>query len=193
MNPQADVSSRSPAHTGKSAPRRRITRAVATLAAAAALMAESMPASALDGCQVLLCLAAPSWRAIPQCVPTITQLFRDLARGKAFPSCAMSGAGNSASHVWASAPSYCPPQYTRVVEGANGPVYTCDYSGAVSVDINGALFTRTWWSLDGGTVTEYSAAAKAQLGSWDSRFDEEFAAWLASQPPATPAPVDTHD
>ncbi|RZA15171.1 MAG: hypothetical protein EOP02_25220, partial [Proteobacteria bacterium] len=35
-----------------------------------------------DGCVVLLCLAAPSWRAIPQCVPPIRQLFRDLARGR---------------------------------------------------------------------------------------------------------------
>ena len=29
------------------------------------------PARAVDGCKVLLCLAAPSWRSIPECVPTI--------------------------------------------------------------------------------------------------------------------------
>jgi len=61
-------------------------------------MALSMPASAVDGCLVLLCLAAPSWRAIPQCVPPITDVLRDLARGRPFPTCAMGSAGNAGSH-----------------------------------------------------------------------------------------------
>jgi len=71
------------------------------------------PALAVDGCLVLLCFAAPNWRAVPQCVPPIRQVLRDLARAKAFPTCAMAGAGNSAQHSWARAPSHCPPQYTR--------------------------------------------------------------------------------
>lgn len=156
------------------------------LTAAALLLTASLPAVALDGCLVLLCLAAPSWRAIPQCVPPITQLWRDLARGKAFPSCAMSGGANSAAHAWASAPSYCPPQYTRVVEVQSGTRYTCDYAGAVSVSVNGQAFARTWWNFDGSTVTEFTATAKAQLGTWDARFDDDYAAWLAAQPPAPP-------
>lgn len=166
----------------------RIRDAAATLTTLTALLGTSLPAAAVDGCQVLLCLAAPSWRDIPQCVPTITQLLRDLARGKPFPSCAMAGSGNAAGHDWASAPSFCPPQYTRATEGPNGPRYYCDYDGAVSVTVNGAPFSRTWWTMDGGTVTEFSPAAKAQLGRWDTRFDDEYAAWLASQPPST-APV----
>ena len=105
------------------------------------------PVQAVDGCKVLLCLAAPSWRSIPECVPTINQLHRDLARGKPFPNCSLAGAGNSANNTWASAPSNCPPQYTRVFEGESGPIYTCDYSGAVTVNINGVPFTRTWWSM----------------------------------------------
>src|SRR6218665_4033280 len=109
------------------------------LTTAALLMGTSMPALAVDGCQVLLCLAAPSWRAIPQCVPTVTQLLRDLARGKTFPSCAMSGNGNSADHTWTNAPSFCPVQYTRIHEGPHGPIYTCDYVGAVAVSIDGAF------------------------------------------------------
>lgn len=161
-------------------------RTATMLATAAMLLGTSLPAAAVDGCQVLLCLAAPNWRAISQCVPTITQLIRDLARGKAFPICNMAGAGNSASHAWAIAPSYCPPQYTQVTDSERGPVYTCDYMGAVSVTVNGGDFTRTWWSLDGGTVTEFSPAAKAQLGNWDTRFDADYAAWAASQPPAPP-------
>lgn len=146
----------------------------------------SKPARAVDGCLVLLCFAAPSWRSIPQCVPPIKQVLRDLSRGKPFPTCSMAGGGNSASHSWASAPNYCPPHYTRVFNGESGPIYSCDYTGAVSVSVNGAAFARTWWTMDGDTVTEFSSAAKAQLGTWDTRFDDEYAAWLASLPPASP-------
>ena len=78
----------------------------AVLMAFAALFGASTPAHAVDGCKVLLCLAAPSWRSIPECVPTINQLHRDLARGKPFPVCSMAGAGNSANNTWASAPGY---------------------------------------------------------------------------------------
>ncbi len=140
-------------------------------------------ARAADGCVVLLCFAAPSWRAIPHCVPPIRQVLRDLARGKSFPVCRMAGAGNSSQHAWASAPDFCPPQYTRTIERRNGPVQVCDYSGAVSVSVNGSPFARTWWTPAGDTVTEFSAAAKVQLGSWDTRFDDDYAAWLAKQPP----------
>jgi hypothetical protein len=154
--------------------------------AAMLLMSFSTPVQA-QGCLVLLCLAAPSWRAIPQCVAPVRELFRDLARGRPFPTCAMSGAGNSARNRWTNAPTFCPPQYTRVLDGDAGPIYTCDYSGCVSVTINGALFARTWWSFGGETVTEFTPSAKATLGSWDTRFDDDFARWLALQPPPAPA------
>ena len=144
-------------------------------------------ARAVDGCLVLLCFAAPSWRSIPQCVPPIRQVLRDLARGRAFPSCGMAGSGNSAHHAWARAPGNCPPQYTRVHETESGPIYTCDYSGSVSGSINGNPFARTWWNMDGDTVTDFSPDAKAQLGSWDTRFDDDYAAWQATLPPAPPA------
>lgn len=160
----------------------------AVLALAVALTSATAPrtAHAVDGCLVLLCFAAPNWRSIPQCVPPIRQVLRDLARGKPFPTCSMAGAGNSASHAWASAPGYCPPQYTRAFDGESGPIYSCDYTGAVSVSINGAPFARTWWTMAGDTVTEFSPTAKAQLGTWDTRFDNDYAAWLASLPPAPP-------
>ena len=35
----------------------------------------------------------------------------------------------------------------------------------------------------GGTVTEYSPTAKAQLGQWDSQFDDDYDTWLKNQPP----------
>ncbi len=158
---------------------------VATLVIASTMA--PTPARAVDGCLVLLCFAAPSWRAIPQCVPPIREVLRDLARGRPFPTCAMAGAGNSARHSWASAPGNCPPQYTRIMESESGSYPVCDFSGAVSVSINGAPFARTWWSMAGGTVTEFSLAAKAQLGTWDTRFDDDYAIWIASLPPAAPA------
>ena len=148
-------------------------------------MATSMPARAVDGCLVLLCFAAPSWSAIPQCVPPIRQVLRDLALGRSFPTCAMSGAGNLASHRWASARGYCPPQYVRVITFWDRPTYRCDYTGAVAVNINGALWTRTWWNMAGNTVTEYTPAAKVQLGTWDTRFDDDHATWLASRRPSS--------
>ena len=172
---------------GQSANQRLRALACARLAGLAVM---ATPAQAVDGCQVLLCFAASNWREIPQCVPTMQQVLRDLARGRPFPTCNMPGAGNSASHQWASAPDFCPPQYTRINEGVNGPVYSCDYDGAVAVNIDGALWARTWWRMTGDSVTEFSAQAKARMGSWDSRFDADYALWLASlPPPATPCPV----
>lgn len=156
--------------------------ATPTFVLASALLAPA-PAHAVDGCLVLLCFAAPSWRSVPQCVPPIRQVLRDLARGRAFPTCGMAGAGNTARHRWASAPGFCPPQYTRTHDGESGPLVTCDYMGAVSVSIEGALFARTWWNMGGDTVTDFSPVAKRQLGSWDTRFDDEHAAWLSALPP----------
>ncbi len=162
------------------------------LAAFVALTGSCPAAHAVDGCTVLLCLAAPKWSAIPQCVPPIRQLFHDLARGRSFPTCQMANAGNStsgntnASNAWAQAPMLCPPQYTHLLDIDPGPTYSCDYTGAVSVVINGALFARTWWNTSGQTVTEFTPSAKTQLGTWDPQFDSDYATWLAAQP--TPVP-----
>ena len=168
------------------AKRYRAIRCAWLFALLAGLAGFTQPARAVDGCKVLLCFAAPSWRDIPQCVPTIHEVLHDLARGKPFPSCPMSGPANSASHQWASAPTYCPPQYTRVVDGESGPIYSCDYSGAVAVNIEGVLWARTWWSFSGDTATEFTPAAKTQLGTWNTKFDDDYATWLASLPPPAP-------
>ena len=156
------------------------------LIALAALAGLAPSAQAVDGCQVLLCLAAPSWRSITRCVPPVRQVLRDLAKGKAFPTCAMSGPNNNASHRWASVPDFCPPQYTRAIERANATTFVCDYAGAIAVEVEGSLWARTWWSFAGDTVTEFTPAAKARLGMWDTKFDDDYAAWLATQPPALP-------
>jgi len=61
----------------------------------------------------------------------------------------------------------------------------------VTVQIDGAPWSRTWWSMAGQTVTDFSPAAKARMGTWDTKFDDDYAAWSAAQ--ATPAytPIDT--
>ncbi|MFG6417198.1 hypothetical protein ACG02S_25205 [Roseateles sp. DC23W] len=99
----------------------------------------------------------------------------------------MSGSSNTARHDWSHAPHYCPPQYTRSHDGPNGLTYTCDYDGAISVTVNGLPFARTWWSIGGDAVTDFSPAAKAQLGSWDGQFDTDLAAWLTTR---STTPVD---
>lgn len=156
--------------------------AVASAAVLSLSLLAPTAAHAVEGCLVLLCFAAPSRNSIPQCVPPIRQVLRDLARGKAFPTCGMSGTGNSARHAWARAPGNCPPQYTRVHETESGPVYTCDYTGAITVSIDGKPFTRTWWDMGGDTVTDFSPVAKSQLGSWDTKYVAARAAWQRSRP-----------
>jgi hypothetical protein len=98
----------------------------------------------------------------------------------------MSGAGNTASNRWSSAPDFCPPQYASADALESGTRYQCRYDGAVEVTINGALWSRTWWNFAGETVTEYTATARGSLGSFDTRFDTDYAAWLALSVPAAP-------
>jgi hypothetical protein len=152
------------------------------LATASTLLLTS-PAHAIDGCRVMLCLAAPKWREVPLCVPTIHELMRHLAKGRPFPICTGGGPDNGADNTWATAPGNCPVQYVYEVNGANGPRQRCTYNGAVVVKVNSAVWSRTWWTFAGDSVTEFTPAAKAQLGTWDTRFDDDYAAWLALQPP----------
>jgi hypothetical protein len=151
--------------------------------------ATAPPVRAADGCLVMLCLAAPNWRVIGQCVDPVRSVLRDLARGRPFPSCPMAGAGNRASHRWSSAPGDCPPQYTVEVPLESGTRYDCLFAGAIALTIDGALWSTTWWNLGGDTATDFGLAARGQLGSWDSRFDDDLAAWRAVTP--TPAPCGT--
>ncbi len=160
----------------------RIAVQLAALSILAALVVAPKPVQSADGCKVMLCLAAPNWRNIPACEPPIHEVMRDLARGRPFPVCQMAGNGNDAQHQWSSAPAYCPAQYTQVVDGFDGRGYNCDYVGAFSIFIDGAPWSRTWWQFGGDSVTEFFPAAKVRLGTWDTRFDDDYARWLASQP-----------
>ena len=185
MSLRTNVIKAPPSEKGLLYRRRRTTPALAS-----ALALAVSPAMAVDGCLVLLCLAAPSWSAIPQCVPPVTQVLRDLARGRPFPTCAMSGAGNSGTHQWASAPGNCPAQYTYATELESGVAYGCGYSGVVSIQIDGVPWSRTWWSMGGRTVTDFSPVAKARMGTWNTKYDDDYAAWSAAQVAPVVQPFD---
>ena len=60
----------------------RAWRACPAAAALAVLVALSTPAHAVDGCLVLLCLAAPSWRAIPQALDYEVRIFSGIRNGR---------------------------------------------------------------------------------------------------------------
>lgn len=135
-------------------------------------------AQAVDGCRVLLCLAG-DWKRIPECRPDVTQAFRDLRRGKPWPTCAMAGnSGTAAEHRLAHAPSNCPPQYTETFSEETGLRYRCHVAGVVQVTINARPWASVWWDFSGDTATDYSEAARLQLGdAIDPRFEADRAAW----------------
>lgn len=164
-------------------PRRTARHVWMALGAAAFAASASPPARAVDGCLVLLCLAAPDWRAITQCVSPVRQVLRDLARGKPFPTCSMAGA--TPLQEPASVPAHCPPQYVYSVNPESGAYPICRFAGSIALRIDGAPWARVWWSASGESVTEFFPRAKAQLGRWDTRFEDDHAAWLAAQPPSS--------
>ena len=149
---------------------------------AATLIGAAAPAGAVDGCKVLLCLAGP-WQSIPACVSEVEQLFEDLLNGDAFPSCSFASgaaytpspsnepsastasAANSWLAQWASAPDpYCPSKYITTFAPLGRTVYGCQYRGVIAVRLNGQVWSRTYWSLGGGSVTELSTYAQSVGG-----------------------------
>ena len=141
-------------------------------------------ALAVDGCKLLLCMAG-NWQNINQCEPTVRQALRDVARGRGWPTCSMSG--NSASGNQFVAPDQCPEQYRTIVgNDDNGRViYGCPYSGVIHVAVQGQPWSRTWWSPSGDSVMEWLPAARAGFASspssMDDRFDRDHAAWVISE------------
>jgi hypothetical protein len=117
-------------------------------------------AHAVDGCKLLLCLAG-NWRNISECRPTVLEAFRDMARGRPFPTCGMSGAGNSAGNNWADQ-STCPAMY-RQYDSESGAYSGCTYPCRITVNINGALWSHVYWDFSGNTTTWYSDTARTQL------------------------------
>lgn len=166
----------------------RVDRRTIRAAVFVTALAATPPALAVDGCLVLLCLAAPDWRQIQQCVDPVQQALNDLRRGRPFPHCEFSGPGNGASDRTAQAPDLCPPHYTVPLglDDYGNRIFGCNVTGVITVQVQGQDWTRVWWHADGWSVTEYLPPAKAQLGTWNTRYDDDYAAWLAAQTDASP-------
>lgn len=134
---------------------KRISRLFNTACTAGALFLA--PAAHADdwGCEVLLCLSNPAGpTAVSQCVPPIRKLWRELARGHAFPTCLMSNSQQQyARHDWASARN-CPPGYLSQDDYGD---YYCRMRGVVTVFANGIQQTRIWWGDED--------AAQAEVGT----------------------------
>lgn len=172
-----------------------------TLIAAATviLIGAAMPAWAVDGCKVLLCLAGP-WESIPACVGEVEQLFRDLWNGDPFPSCSFASgvtytpnilaptadtasAANNWLAQWAAVPDpNCPPQYVTRFDAIGRSKYGCMYVGMIAVRIDGQLWSRTYWNVGGGSVTELSSYARSVLGVQSVRWIGDLQADQAAHP-----------
>lgn len=132
--------------------------AVAALAAAPAFAKADNWA-----CEVVLCLSNPAGAtAVAECVPPIKKLWRQLARGKGFPFCDMSGGGstpgNSVQNQRANGHN-CPDEY-RYWGGRHGNVPMCEFTGVVSVKIADQLYTRVWWNEGFSMTEDYSGGVK---------------------------------
>lgn len=96
------------------------------------------------GCKVLLCATAtaPGWSGIPYCVPVMQQLFRDLARGRGWPSCPE----GRASGVGFERFEECPAGTAAVeAQGTDGGYVMPAREGRYCADLS-----KRTWSCSGG-------------------------------------------
>jgi|GEM_PF-3798704 len=97
-----------------------------TVAAAEAMADENY------ACTIALCMANPNGpRAVAECVPPINKLMRDLARGKSFPRCSLSG-GGSTEKRGSEIHFKLPGQPTTVFNWKTGESYTAPEKGKPS-------------------------------------------------------------
>ncbi len=110
----------------------------------------SIPSPTRDwGCEVLLCLANPNGpTAVAQCVPPIQRLWRELARGRTFPSCAMASGPNGRSYAQLANRRYDPC-----------PAGTGDLAPGQFAELNAPMRSATAPTTRSGTVTTYTAAS----------------------------------
>src|SRR5690606_14069569 len=110
---------------------RKRRNGVKRLAIALFLASVGTSANASDyGCTVLLCLSNPAGpKAVSECVPPIDRLFRDLRKGRSFPSCDMATGPGGRSYARQVYDPYdpCPaplkpaPRGSVVAQGAPNP------------------------------------------------------------------------
>jgi uncharacterized membrane protein YgcG len=169
-------------------------------------LAKPAPARADTACTVMLCLAG-NWRQISACQAPVRRVLRDLARGRAFPICAFASpstrptsstgslnatptsavAVSGTAHEPATGQN-CPLQYrvpVRDIDTNRIVNWTCSFSGVIHTVVQGQPWSRTWWGMDGDTVTEWLPAARAAFTTsgtaMDDRFERDLAAWRVAE------------
>lgn len=96
------------------------------------------------GCEVLLCLANPNGpTAASECVPPIKKLWKHLANGHAFPTCALAQGPNGASYAKQGYSYYdsCPEGTSALAEGAYAIQYNSTPQFNYFQQHNGQLYT----------------------------------------------------
>ncbi len=58
--------------------------------------------------------------------------------------------------------------------------YECSLRGVIEVQVNGQLWSQTYWDAAGTSITDYLAPAQAQLADYDRAFEQAMAAWRAT-------------
>ena len=185
---------------------------VAAAAVCAGLLLTAPAAYAIDGCKVLLCLAG-NWRSIGACVGEMRQALRDLARGKAWPTCDFAGATTvvdrpplppferivTGTTQYALNGNSCPEFYKQWIwhtvsyEGQTGHwEYRCFFAGVLDVYIERQLWVTVYWAVDGSTIDAWSTSGLDALGMSGQLvgYDLNLANWIkAGRPPSGPPPT----
>ena len=147
--------------------------------------AVAAPAGASDyGCQVLLCLANPAGpMAVAECVPPIKKLFRDLAKGRGFPHCAMSSGPSGGTLTTAAtyaAPvrteyDACPPGTSPARQGAyvaDGYIVTDgDRAGEIAMTGGAGVSQPHEGAGEAGCSSDYNGTARACVGRYLGEVD----------------------
>jgi hypothetical protein len=154
------------------------------VASGAAVLGVSAPAqAAVDGCQVMLCMAG-NWRNISECTPMVEEALRESA-WHPWPTCNMqdsNGNVSSANFAWATEQT-CPPFYSNY-NPDNMAWQSCTYPGVVTVTVGGSWWADVFVNFGGTTSTHYSDNAKAQLGpgNFDPTYDNDAANYVPPAP-----------
>jgi hypothetical protein len=146
------------------------------------LGATALPVLASDhGCEVLLCLANPAGpMAVGECVPPIKKLYKDLAHGRAFPSCAMSSGSNGPSSSQVATTAYAEPMATKYDQCPSGTspaqqgAYVADgyliaegeQQGQIAVNGGGGVSQPNDCAGEAGCSSNYNGSARACVGDY---------------------------
>lgn len=160
---------------------RKHSMAAMSAACLAGIISVIVPSTAYaaDGCKFLLCIAGP-WRSIGECVSTVKEVLRDIAKGRGIPSCSMSGSGNTATNNWVYNEQSCPVMYRMYGEyGYQG----CQYPGQISIQVEGQPWSTVYWDMAGNTSTFWTDKARTAMNSTptptpiDLTYDNDYAAY----------------